>query len=415
MHLIYNFLIYIIKKILPISGWFSSKMKAFVKGRESVFSALEHTINATDKIIWIHAASLGEYEQAVPVMQALKKKYPSYKLLLTFFSPSGYEIKKDNPITFLTLYLPLDTAANAKKFVRLAKPKLAIFVKYEVWPNYLFQLQKEKIPALLLSGVFRKSQLYFKPYGGLMQKALTCFQHIFVQEQASKDLLNKAGFSQVSVSGDTRFDRVFQQLKMNNRLDFMDQFTSEKLCLVCGSTWPEDEAILINFIKTIDTKIKVVIAPHQIKASKIKELQEKIGDKALLYSEWNEKKPADYEVFIIDTVGLLTKIYRYADIAYVGGAMGTTGLHNILEPATFGVPVIFGPHHKNFPEATRLQQTEGGFSIKNDRALQQLLFHLINEDNFRKKSGKQAFNFIKNQVGATKRFMDYLQEQSGYL
>lgn len=384
-------------------------MKLFVNGRKAVFPYLKDNISDKDEIIWLHAASLGEFEQGVPVLESLKKEFPAYKILVTFFSPSGYEVKKNNPLADFTTYLPLDTKANAKKFIELVNPKLAIFVKYEVWPNYLKYLKENKSPSLLISGNFRKDQVFFKSQGNFMKNALKSFDHLFVQNQSSKELLNFHGFKNVSISGDTRFDRVSQQLQLDNKLDFIEDFKNNKICLVCGSTWPEDENLLLEFINTAEDDVKIILAPHQIKEKQIENFRNQLQKKSVLFSEKSNHNLKDFPILIIDTVGLLTKIYAYANLAYVGGAAGNTGLHNILEPAAFGVPILIGKNHQKFPEAKLLLNKGGLFAIKTSAECTAVLNKLVNDENYRNKIGTISKEFIQENQGATPKIMDFIK------
>ncbi|WP_432412708.1 3-deoxy-D-manno-octulosonic acid transferase [Rasiella sp. SM2506] len=395
---------------LWLSQVFSKKMKLFIGGRQRTFSILKEKIKSTDQTLWFHCASLGEFEQGFPIMEAIKKQYPTYKIVVSFFSPSGYEIKKNTPIADAVVYLPMDTRASARKFVELVHPTVAFFVKYEFWPNYLFQLKKQGVHALLISGVFRENQVFFKSYGSFMRNALQSFNHIFVQTKSSEVLLKKIGMNQVSVSGDTRFDRVSHQIEQDNSLEFMEAFKGDSLCVVCGSTWPEDETVLLPFINS-SKNIKFVIAPHKMDVGKIDSFQKKIKHTALRYSQLDSEsnKLPEASVIIIDTIGLLTKIYSYADIAYVGGAMGITGLHNILEPATFGVPVVIGKNYDDFPEAERLQSLAGLFSIKNGEECSEVLTKLTANNNFRDKTGMIAGHFVNSNTGATAMVLEYFK------
>ena len=385
--------------ILPLTTWISLKQKQFVEGRKSVWKQLK-SIEA-NQVIWIHTASLGEYEQAVPVMKELKTKFPDHKLLVTFFSPSGYEIKKKDPLPDFVLYLPLDTKSNAKNFVESLNIKLAIFVKYEIWPNYLNALAKAEIPTYLISALFRKEQIYFKPIGQFLKQALHQFEHIFIQNESSLQQLKQAGFKNMSISSDTRYDRVTQQLQMDNQLDFMDEFKQDKICFVFGSSWPEDEAVFVNFINST-TDVKFVIAPHEIKSQKVLSLVEKLKMKVVLHSEMVNKNLAEAEVLVIDRIGLLSKIYAYADIAYVGGGMGNAGLHNILEPATFGVPVVIGKNFEKFPEAIELRKYAGLFSVENASEFSEIASKLVVDHQFRKQTGMIAGHFVEARAGATR-------------
>ncbi len=408
MRSIYSIIISVVQAVLPLSRLFSSKMKLFVNGRKDVFFILKSRITPQDRVIWFHAASLGEYEQGVPVIEEIKKKYPSHELVITFFSPSGYEIKKNNAFAKATTYLPLDTSSNAKKFIELVHPELVFFIKYEFWPNYLLELKRQDIRTVLLSGVFRNNQPFFKWYGQWMIKSLEAFDHFFVQDVSSAEIAKKLDLQSVVVSGDTRFDRVSRQIEMDNTLDFISTFKEDKLCVVCGSTWQEDENVLTFFINEQKGDSKFIIAPHQIKTDNIKSLQEKLKVKTVLFSEKENKNLEEYDVLIIDTIGLLTKIYSYADIAYVGGAMGTTGLHNILEPATFGVPIIIGTHFEKFPEAKRLQQLAGLYAVADQEELTKILNKLLQDQKFRTQTGMIAGHFINSNTGATRTVMKYL-------
>jgi len=408
MQFLYNFLIYISSFIIWLSQFFSRKMKLFLDGRKDVFKTLASSIKAEDKTIWFHCASLGEFEQGVPLMEVLKEKHPSHKLVITFFSPSGYEIKKNTPLADVVVYLPLDTPKNARNFIQLAHPSLAIFIKYEFWPNYLFQLKKNNIKTLLVSGLFRENQLFFKSYGGFMRKSLKSFNHFFVQDESSEKLLQQINFNNITVSGDTRFDRVFNQLKQDNNLDFISQFKQESLCIVCGSTWPEDEQVLLDYINSSSSTVKFIIAPHKIEAGKIEAFKQNIKKKVVLFSEKENLNLSGYSILIIDTIGLLTKIYSYADIAYVGGAMGSTGLHNILEPITFGIPIVIGKNFKKFPEAKTLLDLKGLFSVNDTAECSEILTKLADDEDFRHKAGMIAKQYAKRNIGATQKVVDYI-------
>ncbi|MBZ9728278.1 3-deoxy-D-manno-octulosonic acid transferase [Salegentibacter sp. JZCK2] len=411
---LYNLATKIAEKALPLAGRFSHKLKLFTEGRKSVFDKLETEIDPSSDYLWFHAASLGEFEQALPIIEEVKKEFPKYKILITFFSPSGYENKKNHPLANVITYLPLDTRKNAQRFLEIVKPKIAFFIKYEIWPNFLAELKNRNIKSLLVSGAFRENQVYFKPYGSFMRKALSNFDHFFVQNEASVELLKTIGFNNITLSGDTRFDRVSRQIQYNNKLDFAEKFINSKTCLVAGSTWPEDEEILLSFINTTSEKIKVIIAPHEIKEEKIKALEQKIKKKTIRYSERENQDLESFEVLILDTIGLLGKVYSYANIAYVGGAAGNTGLHNILEPATFGIPVVIGKNYKNFPEAIRLRQLAGLFSVENSEEFIEVVDKLVGNEDFRRKTGMIAGHFINSNTGATKTVINYLKTSPGF-
>ena len=411
MSFVYNILIHIANFHLQIAQFFSKKLQLFVQGRKKTFGIISENVTVQDRSIWFHCASLGEYEQGVPIMEALKKKYPNYKLVVSFFSPSGFEVKKNNSLADVTVYLPMDTKQNARKFIKAIHPICAFFVKYEVWPNYLFELEKKKIPAILVSGAFRTDQIYFKKRGGFMKKALQTFEHFFVQNTPSETLLASIDIINVTVSGDTRFDRVSHQIEMDNSLSFMDDFKQDRLCIVCGSTWPEDEAVLLDYINKAPVAICFVMAPHKIDDNKIAAFTQRLNKTVVRYSQMTDESLTEASVLIVDTIGLLTKIYSYADIAYVGGAMGADGLHNILEPATFGVPVIIGKNFDTFPEAERLQSLAGLFSVSNSDECTSIMTKLVDDAHFRSKTGMICGHWINSNTGATKQICDYVDSE----
>ncbi|WP_375605373.1 3-deoxy-D-manno-octulosonic acid transferase [Flavobacterium davisii] len=401
MIFLYNIIIHFTQFFLNIVALFNPKINLFTKGRKNVFKTLISKIDPTDKTIWFHAASLGEYEQGLPVMEKIKETFPTHKIILTFFSPSGYEVKKDNTIADITVYLPLDTRANAKRFLKVIHPEKVFFIKYEYWPNYLNELGKRKIDTYLISGIFRTKQLFFKWYGGFYRNALKNFNHFFVQNSSSKDLLQTIGFYNSTVSGDTRFDRVVTILERNNSLRFIEEFKNNQLTVVIGSSWPKDEELLVQYINQSSDDVKFIIAPHNIKGPQILNLISKISKSVVLYSEMNNQYLADFNVFVIDTIGILTKIYSYADIAYVGGGFGNPGVHNILEPATFGVPIIIGSNYSHFAEATALVHQKGCISVSDQTELNQAFDLLIQNKDERHEKGHICQTFVQMNAGAT--------------
>lgn len=409
MYLLYNLVVHTAWTFLNLAALFNAKLRLFVDGRKSTFSILETNISKKDSVIWVHSASLGEFEQGLPVIEAIRSSFPSYKILVTFFSPSGYEVKKHTPVADLVTYLPLDSKKNVKRFLKLTHPKLAIFIKYEIWPNYLKGLNKEQIPTLLISALFKKEQIYFKWYGNFMRNSLKGFMHFFVQDKSSGDLLNSIGYRNVSISGDTRFDRVSQILERDNTLEFMSNFKQDQYCLVAGSTWPEDEGLLVPYINASNKFIKYVLAPHNIKEKHIENLVTSLTRKTILYSQIGNIDLSDYEVLIVDTIGLLTKIYSYADVAYVGGGFAT-GLHNTLEPAVFGIPVIIGPQYEGFKEAQDLVGLQGVLSISNTTSLEETLNHLWEDSEYARKTGDICKEYVSDRKGATNDIMSYLDK-----
>ena len=412
MLFIYNLIVVFADFILKIAALFNPKIKLFVDGRKSVYKVLSNKIKAYDKTIWFHAASLGEYEQGLPVMERMKSRFPNHLIVLTFFSPSGYEVRKNNTIADVTVYLPLDTKSNVEKFMEIVRPDMAFFIKYEYWPNYLNALKNRETPTYLISGIFREDQLFFKWYGGFYRNALNAFEHFFVQNSKSKDLLLQLGKSNVTVSGDTRFDRVASILNRDNSLEFIEEFKNNSLTIVVGSSWPKDESLLVSYINTAEN-VKFIIAPHNIKTEQIQALKNSISKKTILFSEvdFTSSNPinlAHFDVFIIDTIGILTKIYSYADIAYVGGGFGNPGVHNILEPATFGVPIVIGSNYSHFPEATALVNVEGCISISTQEELNETFDNLIQNQDVRFEKGHICSTFVEMNKNATEIIMNHI-------
>jgi len=401
MLFLYNLAIHIAGFFLRIISLFSPKIKLFVEGRKSVFTTLKEKIKPEDKTIWFHSASLGEYEQGLPVIERIKEKYPSHKIIVTFFSPSGYEVRKNNTVADITTYLPLDTKSNAKKFIKLVHPELAFFIKYEFWLNYLKELENRKTPTYLISGIFRDNQMFFKWYGGFYRKALNAFTYFFVQNEKSKEKVESLGFKNVIVSGDTRFDRVNAILERDNRLDYIENFKNNQPTIVVGSSWRKDEALLAEYINQAPENVKFIIAPHNIKPDQISDLQSKITKSTVLFSEKENKDLSGYNVFIIDIVGILTKIYSYGTIAYVGGGFGNPGIHNILEPATFGMPIVIGPNYSNFAEAIALVEIGGCMPIATNAELKEIFDKLLNDKNFLEEKSEISRSFIQDNKGAT--------------
>jgi 3-deoxy-D-manno-octulosonic-acid transferase len=412
MIFLYNLFVILITQVLKLIALFSPKIKLFVEGRKTVFPTLEERIKPSDKTIWFHAASLGEYEQGLPVIEKMKERFPSHKIVVTFFSPSGYEVRKNNTIADVTVYLPLDSKKNAQKFLKLVHPDLVFFIKYEYWPNYLNELKKQNTKTYLVSGILRPNQMFFKWYGGFYRKALDTFSYFFVQNESSKKLLLQLGKTNVAISGDTRFDRVVAILEKDNTLDFISQFKNNTLTIVVGSSWPKDETLLVDFINTTNQNVKFIIAPHNIKEEQIQQLKNSITKKTVLFSEKENGTLSDYDVFIIDTIGILTKIYSYADIAYVGGGFGNPGVHNILEPATFGVPIVIGSNYAHFAEATALVNMGGCISVSNKKELDHAFTNLIQNDEIRQENGHICSTFVQMNKGATAIILKHIQNDT---
>ncbi|RXR29655.1 3-deoxy-D-manno-octulosonic acid transferase [Flavobacterium piscinae] len=408
MYFLYNVLVHLVGFLLKVIAFFNPKMKLFVDGRKKVFEQIKQKIASSDQTIWFHAASLGEFEQGIPVMEKIKTKFPNHKMIVTFFSPSGFEVRKNNAIADVTIYLPLDTTQNAKQFLDVIHPEMVFFIKYEYWPNYLNELKKRQIKTYLISGILRENQVFFKWYGGFYRKCLTAFDFFFVQNESSKKLLQSLGYHNIKISGDTRFDRVVSILERDNSLDFIEAFKNNSTTIVIGSSWPKDEELLVNFINISSEKVKFIIAPHNIKPEQILELKKSISKKSILFSDYSDsvnklqaKSIQEFDVFIINTIGILTKIYSYADIAYVGGGFGNPGVHNILEPATFGIPIVIGPNYAHFAEAIALVNMEGCISISNQNELNETFQTLLSNDDIRHEKGHICSTFVQMNKGAT--------------
>jgi 3-deoxy-D-manno-octulosonic-acid transferase len=410
MNYLYNFAIYLFGPILHLIALFNDKIKLFVEGRKETFPKLLTAIKSSDKTLWIHCASLGEFEQGRPIIEGLRKTRPNHKIILTFYSPSGYEVQKNYAFADVIAYLPIDSPSNAKRFIEVCHPSMAVFVKYEFWPNVLKELKKNAVPTILISGIFRKDQVFFQAYGAWMRGVLGAFTHFFVQNADSKDLLKNIGYMNTTISGDTRFDRVASILGQDNHLGFLTEFTKDKTVMVSGSTWPVDEDHLVNFINQQQHKnVRFIIAPHNINKKEILKLQQSIRKKTSLYSEGIPDPEST--VFIVDVVGLLTKIYSYADFAYVGGGFEKEGVHNVLEPAVFGIPLVIGPIYEKFQEAKDLVNLKGCLVANTDKELFQIFENMIRGPEFRQKLGKINKKYIREHLGATKIILDFIHNK----
>jgi 3-deoxy-D-manno-octulosonic-acid transferase len=359
-------------------------------------------------VAWFHCASLGEFEQVRPVIEAFRKAQPDWKIVLTFFSPSGYEIRKNYEEADYICYLPLDTPGNARKFIRLVKPSLVVFVKYEFWFRYLDELYREKIPVNVISAIFRPQQHFFKWYGGWARKQLKKVTGFFVQDEASAELLRAKGIGQVTVSGDTRFDRVDAIAQNAKPFPLVEKFAGSSPVFLAGSTWPADEALILELIEAHGDKMKFIIAPHEVKPERIKALKDVIqnskfkiqNDKVEVFSNLSEENAASCNILIIDSIGQLSHLYQYATIAYIGGGFGV-GIHNILEAATFGKPVIFGPKYEKFREAVELIEAGGAFSVHNPEQLSHRTIELLGNNELYQKSSSICSDYVNQKKGAT--------------
>jgi 3-deoxy-D-manno-octulosonic-acid transferase len=400
------------KACLPLAGAFNKKLKLGAQGRERTWDILDRKVKLSLPKIWVHAASLGEFEQVVPVLERINRK--NYQVILTFFSPSGYENKKDTHLADVVCYLPIDAVSNVNKFIATVEPSLAIMVKYEFWPNYLNALKETDCKTILISGVFRDKMSFNSWYGKWMTRSLESFDYFFLQNYSSLQNLEKLGFTNASVSGDTRFDRASQLIERDSSITELKSFIGGKKCLVIGSSWWEDIAIMKNWLNNNDQNknYKIIIAPHEVAPTSINQLCDSLDYHPVKRSSLQGCVIHDIEsasTLILDTIGLLTKAYSYADLAYVGGAMGTKGLHNILEAATYGVPVIIGKNYEKFPEAGKLEDLGGLFSVKNALEFETMTNQLLEDDYLRDKTGMICGHWINSNTGATREIVNYLK------
>lgn len=392
-----------------IFSFFNDKAKSWIVGRKNLLNHIEKTLAGDkEKKIWFHCSSLGEYEQGKPVIEAVKKEYATYKIVLTFFSPSGYEIKKNDSLADYVFYMPLDGPLNSKKFIATVKPSMAFFVKNDFWHFYIKELKVHKIPVYYLAANFREGQIFFKWYGKFFDKMLRRVSHFFVQNQKSLELLYKNSIPQVTVSGDTRFDRVYQNSLSVKSFPEIEKFCAGKKIFIAGSSWAEDEKVITEFINNNNTNFKYIIAPHEIKNDRIEALIKNISPKSIRYSDLVTENATNAQVLIIDNVGMLSAVYRYADFAYIGGAFGK-GLHNILEAVVFGKPVFFGPTYADFPEAVELVKNKTAFSITTASELKLKIDELIANHASLEKIKILDKNYIEANKGATDIVMNFLK------
>lgn len=387
---------------------FNPKAKLWVKGRKNIFQRLQETVGQnTQPLLWMHCASLGEFEMGRPVLEKFREQHPNYKILLTFFSPSGYEFRKDYKGVDYIFYLPSDGLKNAQRFIEICNPNLAIFVKYEFWHYYLQTLKANNIPLLLISAVFREDQLFFKKNGSFFKNDLLCFQHFFVQNEASMALIKSIGFKNATLSGDTRFDRVVEVAETWQPIPLIDQFCQHQPTFVAGSSWQEDEASFAPFVNA-HPENKYIVAPHDISEERIQGCLKKFPN-AIRFSQYkNDGGLNDSNVLIIDNIGMLNKLYKYATVTYVGGAWGTKGIHNILEAAVFGKPVLYGPNFSKNYEAQELVEVGGAFTVKEPQEISAQLAHLFSHPEDLQKASEAAGDFVKNNIGATEVIIEYI-------
>lgn len=395
MHILYNFSIYLMSTFVAFASLFKRKMRLRHQGSEEIFDILERSIDKTHRYVWFHAASLGEFEQGRPMIERLRRAQPEQKIVLTFFSPSGYEIRKNYPEVDLVCYLPFDKPQQVKRFLDCVNPEKAIFIKYEFWANYLLELKRRQIPTYIISAIFRPNQLFFKKYGRFFLNLLNSFTMIFVQDDFSKELLNQFGIKHVTVGDDTRFDRVGDIAKAANVLPIAEAFGKGADVLVAGSSWEADEELLIRFVNA-NKERKLIIAPHEISEERITGICEKLRCTFVLYTQTTPEEAAKARCLVVDTIGILSSLYRYGQVAYIGGGFGA-GIHNTLEAAVWNVPVVFGPNYQKFREARALVACGGGYSVASYRQMEDRVNALFLDP----EAATSAGNYVRSHVGAT--------------
>lgn len=430
MKAIYTLFIQCYGLILRTAALFNDKAGKWVSGRRNLFTALERWTTGIDreksKVVWFHASSLGEFEQGRPVLEAFKTEWPEYRVLLTFFSPSGYEVRKNYDQADYVGYLPLDLPGNAKRFIGLVRPSMAVFIKYDYWFNMLSELRIQKIPTYYISAMFRPSHYFFRWYGSWPRKQLAGVTRFFVQNQESLQLLNQAGFSRVTLTGDTRFDRVYAIAQKQSSFPLIEKFKGTHPVFICGSTWPADEKVLFPWIRDVireqqnnrtvaagpgsEGTLKFIIAPHDTGESRIHEIVEGLGVPSIRYSELTGESCNAADILIIDTVGILSQLYRYAMVAFIGGGFGT-GLHNIQEPITFGVPVLFGPGYHKFREATDLVRLGGAFTLSTTMELRLIVEKLTGDPLLYRRTSECCRNYVDENRGATGKIMNWFRQE----
>lgn len=401
--MIYNLVIYIYLFGVKLAALFSSKPAKMVKGHWEVFDILRDKIDRNARYIWFHAASLGEFEQGRPLIERIRKEHPEYRILQTFFSPSGYEVRKNYQGADIVCYLPFDTPRNVRRFIEMVNPCMVFFIKYEFWQNYLNTLYKKGIPVYSVSSIFRPNQIFFRWYGKDYRKVLKTFSHLFVQNEVSEKLLASIGVTDVTIVGDTRFDRVLDICTVAKDLPLVKAFKGNSKTFVAGSSWGPDEDIFIRYFNE-HPEMKLVIAPHVVSDSHLKEIMEKVKRPCVRYTEATAENVSKADCLIIDCYGLLSSIYRYGEISYIGGGFGV-GIHNVLEAAVYGIPVIFGPNNKKFREAQHLLEKKGGFEINDYEEFKRLMDRFLTDNSYLQQAGNAAGDYVKNNSGALEKIM----------
>jgi len=401
MNALYNISILFYSILIRLVAPFNIKANQISKGRKQTFVDLQAKIKHNRPIVWVHCASLGEFEQGRPIIEAIHKQHPRYQILLTFFSPSGYEIRKNYDVADYICYLPADTKKNAEKLIELVRPEIVFFVKYEFWFYYIHELKKRNIPLYLVSAIFRENQLFFKnsPWGKWYRKMLFSFEQFFVQDDQSVKLLHGVGIKNVTKAGDTRFDRVAEIARNGKNIPLVEKLKGNSLLVVAGSTWKPDEELLVQYIHS-HPETKFIIAPHETKKANIERLISLLKTPVICYTEATEESVMNKQVLIVDTIGILSSIYKYADLSYIGGGFGV-GIHNTLEAAIFGMPIVFGPNYLKFKEATTMVDLCIAFPVNDSSSLNTILDHLLSDNEKRNSIAGQCAHFTNQNLGAT--------------
>jgi 3-deoxy-D-manno-octulosonic-acid transferase len=412
--LLYNIFLLLYSLGIRVSSFWNPKAQKWIRGRKNVFAAINgQPLTNNGQLIWMHCASLGEFEQGRPLLEELKSKNVKLKIVLTFFSPSGYEVMKDYKVADHIFYLPMDSPVHAKKFLDAVNPSLVLWVKYEYWFYYLSEIKERNIPAILVSGIFRKSQPFFAWYGNIWKQMLGSFTHFFLQNEESRELLSTLGFTEnVTINGDTRFDRVLEIANLFQPVPFIEEFCGNSTVIVAGSTWEEDEIELHHFVKA-HPEIKFIIAPHEIDEENLNDVKDEFSN-SIFYSELEQTtnhKPQTANVLIIDNIGMLSRLYKYATIAYVGGGFGDDGVHNVLEAAVYGKPVVFGPVYEKFDEVIGLVNEGGGISIPGPIKLEEILNRILNDHEERKRMEEASRSYVLANRGASQKIIQFIQEK----
>jgi 3-deoxy-D-manno-octulosonic-acid transferase len=411
MHSLYNFILLVYFLLIRIASVFNKKARAWIEGRKGWREYLAEKIAGLEgmEIIWFHCASLGEFEQGRPLIEKLRRRNPQYRIIVSFFSPSGYIIRKNYQYADAIVYLPLDTPSNARFWIETVKPVMAFFIKYEYWFNFLKELKEHNIPVVFASAVFRKEQLFFQWYGSWFRTQLENISWFYVQNETSGEIIQSLGFENVTISGDTRFDRVSATAENAVAFPLIGKFCGNHKVILGGSIWPEDEAILIPFIRMNSGTIKFILATHDVSLSRIRSLESSLGIPSIRYSALNEENAESAGILIIDTVGILSQLYQYARLAFIGGAFGS-GLHNILEAVAFGVPVFFGPKHDKFWEAAALIKKGGAFSVSRSEEFRDHVLRMFSDPEEYKKTSQICLDFIQSNQGATNIILDGMKD-----